>query len=63
MIYSQLRHRQWMSHSDRINEATHSVRVLQQLKLGIASLAFEPQNSQWNVGRVEGVGGKVRGCW
>lgn len=33
-IYSQLRHRRWMSHSDRINEATHVICVLQQLKLG-----------------------------
>lgn len=34
MIYTQLRQRRWMSHSDRINEATHVFCVLQQLKLG-----------------------------
>lgn len=35
MMYSQLRQRWWMSHSDRINDATHTVSVLQQPKLSV----------------------------
>lgn len=58
MVYSQLRHTRWMSHSDWINEGTlYRCALAAEARLG--SLACEPQNSQWNVG--VGAGGRRRG--